>query len=77
MYVPEGKEEPVKYWVEKTKLVLNDKSKGPEVIEDMSDTLFGLWMGRLRGDDMWFYQWLEKQKRELEAYVQSDDVHTE
>lgn len=76
MIVPEGYEYAFKHWVDKTKLVLNDKSKGPEVIEDMSDTLFGLWMGSLRGNDMVFYKWLDKQKRELEDYVHSDDVQS-
>lgn len=65
-----------KFWVGEVLAAMADKSKADRVIDSMDQTLFGLWMGRLRGKDMAFYKWLTNKKRELVEYVYPDNVHT-
>lgn len=63
-----------KYWTDQVLDGITHPPKKPAILAKMDDTLHGLWMGRLRGEDMEFYKWLENKKRELEEYVQSDNV---
>ena len=63
-----------RYWIEQVLDGMLHPPKKPTILAKMDDTLHGLWMGRLRGEDMAFYKWLESKKRELEEYVQSDNV---
>lgn len=67
-------EQAKKYWTEQVLDGMLHPPKKPAILENMNTTLHGLWMGKLQGADMAFYKWLENKKRELEEYVQSDNV---
>ena len=57
-----GNAQAAKHWIGRTIEAMADNSKLEKLLNDIEDTLFTLWMGRLRGNDMQFYKWLTYQK---------------
>lgn len=57
-----GNAQAAQHWIGRTIQAILDNTKIEPLLKDIDNTLWGLWMGRLRGPDMQFYKWLEYQK---------------
>jgi len=71
MYPGEGKAQIAQRWISRTMEAILDKEKLKVLIEDMDRTLWGLWMGKLRGSDMQFYKWLDDQRDKMQKMYEN------
>ena len=77
MYEPGyGNAQAAKVWIGRTIEAMVDKTKLEPLLKNIDDTLWNLWMGQLRGNDMQFYKWLQYQKGVVQN-VYNDYVSTE